>query len=235
MDMSETRRGLAVKEKITLNRVRRAMAKGMRASIETLALSQLSRELDLTLLQSVRREKANGNSRVSLNVLLMVAVARTLPNHPFLNAELVENQIVVYEPVNLGMAVNTPSGLIVTVIHNADQLTIEAMGRCIEQLAERARQGKIELPDIEGGTFTVSNLGMFGVDSGLALPRPPESAVLLLGAVRPRPVVLDGRVQIGETCWASLTYDHRFIDGALVAAFFDSLSNLLGEPQRLFA
>jgi len=232
--MSETRRGLAVKEKVTLNRVRRAMAKGMRTSVETLALSQLSRELDLTLLQSMRREKANGKSGVSLNVLLMAAVARTLPDHPFLNAELVDDQIVVYQPVNLGMAVTTPSGLIVTVIHNADQLTLEDMVRCIELLAERARQGKIELTDIEGGTFTVSNLGMFGVDSGLALPRPPESAVLLLGAVRPRPVALNGQVQIGQTCWASLTYDHRFIDGALVAAFFDGLSNLVGDPQRLF-
>jgi pyruvate dehydrogenase E2 component (dihydrolipoamide acetyltransferase) len=90
------------------------------------------------------------------------------------------------------MAVATPMGLMVVVILHADQLTLEALGLRIDALVEKSRNGKLELPDIEGGTFTVSNLGMFGVDSGFALPRPPESAVLLLGAVRPRPALVNG-------------------------------------------
>jgi pyruvate dehydrogenase E2 component (dihydrolipoamide acetyltransferase) len=211
------------------------MAKGMKVSVETLALSQVSRELDLTRLQAMRRERSGSDTKYSLNTLLMAAVARSLPAHPLLNAELVDNEIIVYEPVNLGMAVATPMGLVVGVIQHADRLSLDEMEGCIGTLASRARSGELALPDIEGGTFTVSNLGMYGVDSGLALPRPPESAVLLFGAARPRPVAIDGQVLVGETCWASLTYDHRFIDGALAAAFLADLSILLGDVQRLLA
>jgi pyruvate dehydrogenase E2 component (dihydrolipoamide acetyltransferase) len=233
--MSNTRRPLPVKENIPLNRLGKAMAKGMKASVETLALSQVSRELDLTGLQALRREKSTGGDKLSLNTLLMGAVARTLPNHKLLNAQLVENEVIVYAPINLGMAVATPLGLIVVVIQGADQLSIEAMGERIDALVERARLGKLELPDIEGGTFTVSNLGMYGVDSGFALPRPPESAVLLLGAVRPRPALVDGAFTARETCWAALTYDHRFIDGAIAGTFLQDLAGLLGEPEKLLA
>ncbi len=228
-------RQLPVKEKISLNRLGKAMARGMKASVETLALSQVSRELDLSRLQALRREKLTGGARLSLNTLLMGAVARTLPKHPLLNAELVENEIVVFEPVNLGMAVATPLGLMVVVIRQADQLTLEALGLRIDELVEKARNGKLELLDIEGGTFTVSNLGMFGVDSGFALPRPPESAVLLLGAVRPRPALVNGALESHETCWAALTYDHRFIDGATGGVFLQDLNDLLSEPERLLS
>ncbi|MDZ4159788.1 MAG: 2-oxo acid dehydrogenase subunit E2 [Anaerolineaceae bacterium] len=231
--MSETRRGLPVKEKIPLTHLRQVMAKGMKASVDSLALSQVSREMDLTHLQAMRREKFSSASKVSLNTLLMAAVARTLPAHPLLNAELAENEIIVYEPINLGMAVATSRGLIVTVICQADQLALEELGQRIEILAERARIGKIELPDVEGGTFTVSNLGIYGVDTGFALPRPPESAVLLWGAVRQRPAVINDQVKVRQTCWASLTYDHRFIDGVSGAAFLSDLNNLLDEPQQL--
>ncbi|NPV74937.1 MAG: 2-oxo acid dehydrogenase subunit E2 [Anaerolineae bacterium] len=231
--MTETVRGLAVKKKMPLNRVQKAMAKGMKASVETLALSQLSREMDVTGLQAVRKQRA-GVKALSLNTLIMAAVARTLPAHPFLNAELVENEIVVFEPVNLGMAVATQAGLIVPVIQNADVLSLQEMDQEINRLAERARSGKLELADIEGGTFTVSNLGMFGVDSGNPLPRPPESAILLFGAVRPRPWVVDAQIVVRETCWATLSYDHRFIDGATAAAYLADLSDLLAEPERLW-
>ncbi len=233
--MSDSRRPLPVKEAIPLNRLGRAMAKGMKASVETLALSQVSRELDLTSLQALRREKSNKGEKLSLNTLLMAAVARTLPDHKLLNAQLVENEVVVYAPINLGMAVATALGLIVAVIHGADQLDLNALGQRIDALVERARLGKLGLSDIEGGTFTVSNLGMYGVDSGFALPRPPESAVLLLGAARPRPALVDGALASRETCWAALTYDHRFIDGAIAGAFLKDLDSLLGMPERLLA
>jgi len=233
--MSETRRSLPVKEAIPLNRLGKAMAKGMKASVETLALSQVCRELDLTSLQALRREKSTGGNKLSLNTLLMAAVARTLPDHRLLNAQLVENEVVIYEPINLGMAVATPLGLVVVVIQGADQFSIDALGQRIDVLVEKARLGKLELPDIEGGTFTVSNLGMYGVDSGFALPRPPESAVLLLGAVRPRPALVDGALAARFTGWAALTYDHRFIDGAIAGAFLQDLNCLLEEPDRLLA
>ena len=227
-------RGLPVKQVIKLNRVQKAMAKGMKASLNELALSQISRELDFTELKSFRADLSReGTPKISINTLILSAVARVLPKNPYLNAQLVENEIVVFEPVNLGMAVATDFGLVVTVLRNADKLPLTEVAEKAAELAKRARAGKVTLEDIEGGTFTISNLGMLGVDTGIPIPRPPESAILLFGAVRPRPAVVNGEMLIRDTCWATLSYDHRFIDGALAAAFLRDLSELLNSPQVL--
>ena len=227
-------RGLPVKQVVKLNRIQKAMAKGMKASLMELALSQVSRELDFTSLKSFRENLLQQEiHRISLNALVMASVARALIKHPNLNAQLVENEIFVFEAVNLGMAVATDAGLVVTVLRDADKLSLEKISEKITDMASRARSGKIALEDIEGGTFTVSNLGMLGVDAGVPIPRPPESAIVLFGAVRPRPVALNGELAIRETCWVTLSYDHRFIDGAKAAAFLQDLSDLLNSPQEL--
>jgi pyruvate/2-oxoglutarate dehydrogenase complex dihydrolipoamide acyltransferase (E2) component len=232
--MTELVRGLVVRDRIPLNRIGKAMAKGMKASVDNLALSQVSKELDLEALQTLRRaELTETEPRISLNVLLMAAVANMLSEHPYLNAELKDNQVVLFEPVNLGMAVSTSDGLVVTVVQEADKLTISQLAATINDLGERAHSGQLGLSDIEGGTFTVSNLGMFGADSGMPIPRPPESAILLFGAVRPRAVVVEGQLLVHETCWATLTYDHRYVDGVTAARFMQGLSDLLEDPHKL--
>lgn len=221
-------RGLPVKQTLPLGRVRKVMAQTMRASVQTAALSQVTRELDLTEVQAARR--AGGPS---LNVYILAAVARVLPRHPLLNAELVENQVVVYAPVNLGMAVAVPDGLMVVVLKDAQAKSLTELAAASAELAERARAGKVTMPDIEGGTFTVSNLGMFGVDGGFPLPRPPEGAILLVGRVQPRPAVVDGAVVVRDQAWFSLTFDHRFIDGATAAAFLRDVQEALSRPEVL--
>jgi pyruvate dehydrogenase E2 component (dihydrolipoamide acetyltransferase) len=232
--MALSSRGLAIKQTIPLGIVRKAMARGMKASVTTAALSQISREVDVQALGELqRRSQAESGKSVSLNTLIMAAVARTLPRHPLLNAELQDDAILAYEPVNLGMAVAVPDGLIVVVIPDANKLPIDALAAAIEDRAGRARAGKLKMADIEGGTFTVSNLGMYGVDAGVPLPRPPESAILLVGAARPRPVVHEGQIVIRDVAWFSLSYDHRFIDGATGAAFLQDLQALLLEPGSL--
>jgi pyruvate dehydrogenase E2 component (dihydrolipoamide acetyltransferase) len=215
--------------------VRKAMARGMKASIAAAALSQISREVDVQALQELRRDRAAAGEDISLNALIMCAVARTLPRHPLLNAELQGDEILVYEPINLGMAVAIPDGLVVVVIPSADRLPAAEMARACEQLAQRARAGQLKMQDVEGGTFTVSNLGMYGVDTGFPLPRPPESAILLVGAVRPRPVAHEGQIAVRDVCWFSLTYDHRFIDGATAARFLQDLQELLLDAHPLVA
>src|SRR5579859_62261 len=225
-------RGLAVKQSIPLGRVRRVMAQSMRDSVQRAALSQIAREMDLTALGEARR--ALGGS-VSLNVFLLAAVARTLPRHPLLNAELVEDQVLVYEPVNLGMAVAVPDGLIVVVLRDAHRKSLPELAAAAAAVAARARSGKLGYADIEGGTFTVSNLGMYGVDSGFPLPRPPEGAILLVGRAQPRPAVVGGALTIRELAWFSLTFDHRFIDGAAAAAFLKDLDQTLAKPEGLSA
>jgi pyruvate dehydrogenase E2 component (dihydrolipoamide acetyltransferase) len=206
----------------------------MKASVENAALSQVSREIDLTPLQTLRREKlAEAQPRVSLNTLIMVAVARTLPHHPLLNAELVERDILIYDPVNLGMAVAAPEGLVVVVVPAAHTLTLFELAAAIESLVERARIGAITLPDVEGGTFTVTNLGMYGIDGGFPLPRPPEGAILLVGAARLKPAVINGQIVSRDIAWFNLTFDHRFIDGTAAAAFLQDLNNLMAAPDSL--
>lgn len=221
-----------MKERLPLGRVRRVMAKSMRHSVERAALSQISRQLDLTQVQQFRRSKPDGG-QFSLNTYLLAAVARTLPAHPLLNAELVESQILVYEQINLGMAIAVPEGLVVAVIRDADRKSLVELAERSEKLANRALQQKLTLPDIEGGTFTVSNLGMFGVDAAFPLPRPPESAILLVGRAKPAPAAIQRQIVIRDLAWFSLTYDHRFIDGATGAAFLEDLQASLQNPEAL--
>ena len=229
---SRSPRGLPIRQIIPLGRVRRAMAQHMRQSVTQGALSQISREVDLTEVQT-RRAKSPEEWPHSLNVYLMAAVARILPQHPLLNAELAEDGILVYEPVNLGMAIAVTDGLIVAVIHEANRKTIDELAMKADDLAERARQGKLSYADIEGGTFTFSNLGMYDIDGAFPLPRPPEAAILLAGRTRPQPEVLGGEICVREMAWFNLTYDHRFIDGAAGARFLQDLQALLLDPDIL--
>lgn len=232
--MAESPRGLPVKETIRLKSIRKVMAQTMKASVDNAALSQISREIDVTALQTLRREKLmDAQPRVSLNTLVMSAVARTLPHHPLLNAELVARDILVYNTINLGMAVATPGGLIVVVVPKADELPLSELAAAIESLVERTRSGTLTMEDVEGGTFTVSNLGMYGVDGGFPLPRPPEGAILLVGEARAKPAVVEGQIAIRDIAWFSLTYDHRFIDGATAATFLRDLNNLIAAPESL--
>jgi pyruvate dehydrogenase E2 component (dihydrolipoamide acetyltransferase) len=225
-------RGLPVKQVIPLGRLRRAMAQHMRQSVAQGALSQISRQVDLTEIQTRRRELPNEWPH-SLNVYLLAAVSKILPQHPLLNAELVEDRILVNDLVNVGMAIAVSEGLIVAVIHEADRKTIDELAECAEDLATRARLGKLTYEDIEGGTFTFSNLGMFDIDGAFPLPRPPEAAILLVGRTRPRPEVINGEICVCEMAWFNLTYDHRFIDGATGARFLQDLQDLLLGPDTL--
>jgi pyruvate dehydrogenase E2 component (dihydrolipoamide acetyltransferase) len=224
-------RGLPVKEALPLGRVRRVMAATMRDSVGRAALSQVTREIDLSAVQAARQ--AAGERRFSLNTYLLAAAARALPQHPLLNAELVEDKVLVYEPVNLGMAVAVPEGLIVTVIADAGKKSLPELAAAADDLAARARAGKLALADIEGGTFTISNLGMFGVDGGFPLPRPPEGAILLVGRARPQPALIDGTLTTRDYAWFSLTFDHRFIDGAAAASFLQTMQDTLVNLARL--
>jgi pyruvate dehydrogenase E2 component (dihydrolipoamide acetyltransferase) len=158
-------------------------------------------------------------------------VARTLRQHPLLNAELVDNQILVYDVVNLGMAVSVPDGLVVVVVPNADTLTLSELDAALRDRAERARAGKLTLADVEGGTFSVSNLGMYGIDGGFPIPRPPESGILLVGAAQSKPVAYEGQIVLREMARFSLNFDHRFIDGATAAAFLHSLNAMMTDAQ----
>lgn len=228
---TQVHRGLPVRQILTLGRVRAVMVHAMKDSVQRAALSQVTRELDLTAVQAARQ--AAGEQRVSLNVYLLAAVARILPQNPLFNAELVDDRILVFDRVNLGLAISVPDGLVVAVIPNADRQSLDELASAAQDLAQRARSGKLRLPDIEGGTFTVSNLGMFGVDGGFPIPRPPEGAILLVGRARVRAEWIEGAWVPRQQALFSLTFDHRFIDGAAAAHFLQDLQAALDHPEGL--
>jgi pyruvate dehydrogenase E2 component (dihydrolipoamide acetyltransferase) len=227
MTTQDTHRGIPVKQTTPLSRVRKMMAQSMDESVRRAALSQVTREMDLSAVQAARA--VAGEQRHSFNTYIMAAVARALPNHPLLNAELVGGAVVTFAGVNLGMAVAATDGLVVTVIRDADKKSRDDLAAAANDLATRARAGKLKLPDIEGGTFTVSNLGMFGIDGGFPLPRPPEGAILLVGRVRSQPALVNDKLIERPLAWFSLTFDHRFIDGAAAAMFLQEVQDQLAE------
>ena len=232
--MEKSSRGLPVKTTLKLNHLRKQMRKSMKASVDDAVLAQVSREIDVSNLQAMRRTKfANSTPRVSLNTLVMAAVTRKLMGHPLLNAELVDDEIRIISPINLGMAVAVPEGLMWVVIPDAQNLNLVKMALAIEDCISRARNGQVTSTDFEPSTFTVSNLGMYEVDAGFPRPRPPEGAMLLVGQARPKPAVVDGQVAVREIAWFSLSFDHRFIDGAAAAAFLKDLNELIQHPEEL--
>ncbi len=214
-----------------LTRLQRAMVKSMTTAVSTAALSQVVREIDMS---AVAADRDARSPRHSINTYVLAAVAVCLGDHPMLNGRLEQGSVVVADRVNLGLAVSVPEGLVVPVIHGADQLCFEDLDAAAAAAAEKARTGKLSFDDVEGGTFTVSNLGMFGIDGGFAIPPQPQGAILLVGRVREQFVADDqGAPILRPMCWFGLTFDHRFIDGASAARLLLSVDAALGDAQLL--
>jgi len=157
--------------------------------------------------------------QVSYTAILVEAVAKALVEHAIINSTLDENQIKIFEDVNVGLAVATEYGLVVPVIHNANKKSVKEIDTAIKELTEKARQGKLAKEELTGGTFTLTNLGMYGVEFFTPIINPPEAAILGVGKIAEKPVVINGRVEVKPIMMLSLSYDHRIVDGAPAAAF----------------
>lgn len=170
--------------------------------------------------------------KISFNTLLIKLVAECLNLFPNINISLTRDGILEHEAINIGIAVDTERGLMVPVIKNARHLTLVETQALLQTLAKSAQEGRSSLKDLEGGTFTITNLGAYGIDAFTPIINPPESAILGVGRILPRPVGVDGNVVLRETVVLSLTFDHRLIDGAPAARFLQKLSELLAKPQQ---
>jgi pyruvate dehydrogenase E2 component (dihydrolipoamide acetyltransferase) len=161
------------------------------------------------------------------------AVVKALKENPLLNSVWVGDEVYVVEDVSLGIAVASDEGLVVPVIPNADKKTIPEFAKIRKNVVSRAREGKASAQDFIGGTFTITNLGMFGVDYFTPIINPPENAILGIGQVCEKPVVLDGKIQARTLMPLSLSFDHRVIDGAPAAVFLKRVKELLENPKSL--
>jgi pyruvate dehydrogenase E2 component (dihydrolipoamide acetyltransferase) len=183
-------------------------------------------------------KRANGEEKVapekvSINDLIVKACAIALTRVPECNAQFSPEAILVFKRVDISVAVAVPDGLVTPVIRNADSKSVVGIAREIRELAGRARSKKLLPEEMANGTFSISNLGMFGIDSFSAVINPPEGAILAVGQLRDEPVVKDGRVVAGKKLALTLSCDHRVVDGAVGAAFLAELRALLERPMRV--
>jgi len=217
---------------VELNEVRRITARRMSESVRTIPQFSVSVESDagslMRTLEEVRTKGGESIPRVSLTALWVYLVGQVLPRHPLANARFDGERVLLFETVNLAVAVATPRGLVAPVIHAAERLTLSEAARQLEEAAGRAREGKLTPGDVSGATFTLSNLGMFGVGSFVPLVNPPQSAILGVGMVRTASLgLLEGETRPVQTVTLTLAADHRVMDGADAARFLGDLKSAI--------
>jgi len=223
-------------ERVPLSQIRKVTARRL-TEAALVPVFQLTTVLDASRLNELRGEinsrLAEQGIKVSVTDLIVRAVAVALRAHPEVNASFGGDAILRHAHVNVGVAVALEDGLVVPVVKDADRKSVTAIGAEIKDLAARARAGRLKLDEMTGGTFSVSNLGMYGIDAFTAVLNPPEAAILAVGSTVDEAVVVDGEVQVRPRTRLTLTVDHRVLDGAGAAAFLRELTDLLAEPLRI--
>ena len=222
---------------VPLTGMRKIIANRMRQSQQEMAQTDMRMDVDMTNMVSFRKQinqKLTGvGIKVSYVDLLSAACARALAEHPQANASLEADGIHYRNYAHIGIAVDAERGLVVPVIRDADILSIPAIAAKSKELIDKARKGTLRPDDMQGGTFTISNLGMFEVDSFTAIVNPPETCILAVGRIADRPVVVDGQIVVRPMMNLCLSYDHRIIDGAPAAKFLQCIKHYLENPVWL--
>ncbi len=225
---------------VPLAGMRQRIAERMTSSFHDAPHISLMVEADASALETARQHlgamaETDAAGKVTLTVLLVKIVAWALRRNPYVNASLLDDQIHLWQDVNVGVATALPDGLIVPVVHQADKLSIRDLTLTLADLTARAKASKLELADVQHPTFTISNLGMFGIRQFRAIINPPESAILAVGALVRKPVVINDRDEIAVRPILTLTLsaDHRVIDGAVAAVFLRDLVQGIEAPALL--
>ncbi len=222
-------------EDFPLTPMRETIARRMSQSAQTVPHFYLVREIDMDGAMALREElNALGHEpKISVNDLVVKACAYALERIPRVNSSFQGDRIRVYKRIDIGVAVSIEDGLLTPVIRHVSSKTIGQIANEGRQLAERARQKKLKPEEYTGGTFTVSNLGMYGIDQFSAVINPPEGAILAVGTVQKKPVVKGDQVAVAQRMRVTLSCDHRVVDGALGAQFLQALAEALERPARL--
>jgi pyruvate dehydrogenase E2 component (dihydrolipoamide acetyltransferase) len=220
-----------------LSRMRQTIARRMSESKGPVPHFYLTSEIEMT--EALRaRQAANAllddAQKLSINDLVLKAVALALRKFPNLNAAYAGDRVQLFSEINIGIAVALEGGLVVPVIRNCDQKSLPQIAQEAKDLASRARSGHLRPEELEGGTFTVSNLGMYDVESFIAIINPPQAGILAVGSVLRRPAVKDDQIVITDLMKVTLSADHRVTDGAEGARFLQEVKRLLQNPMSLF-
>jgi pyruvate dehydrogenase E2 component (dihydrolipoamide acetyltransferase) len=213
---------------IPLKGIRKTIAENMVYSYRTAPQVTVTMDVDMTEVSRIRKE-----TEISYNAFFSKAAAKALEEYSEVNSTLKEDCIKILKDINIGIAVATQSGLIVPVIHNATEFSFRELTKIIEELVTKARKGELAIGDVTRGTFTITNLGMFGVDAFTPIITPRQTAILGIGKINEKPVVIKGQIGIRSMTTLSLSFDHRVVDGALAAQFLQRIKEFLENPNHL--
>lgn len=225
--------------RIPLRGIRRTMVASMTSSLQVpQAMGWLEADITGTieLLDSLRDRREFAGLRVSPLLVFAKAACLAIVRHPEINSklDLARDELVVYDDVNLGIAAATPRGLVVPNVKRANEMNLVELAQALNGLVVTARDGRLTPADSSNGTFTITNIGVFGIDGGAPIPTPGESAILCMGTIRRRPWVVgeddDERLEIRSVCTISLSFDHRVIDGELASRFLADVATILEDP-----
>lgn len=222
--------------KVPLTKLRSAIARRMVESKTSVPHFYVTSEIDMGPVMELRKklnELLGDTAKLSVNDFLVKAAALALREFPGLNASFNGDHLVRHGHVNIGNAVSVEAGLLTVVVQDADVKSLAQISNEVKAMAARAREGKVKPEDVDGATFTISNLGMYDVDSFVAIINPPDAAILAVGSAAQVPVVVDGALAVGWRMKATLSADHRVTDGAAAAQFMQVLKKKLEEPLRL--
>jgi pyruvate dehydrogenase E2 component (dihydrolipoamide acetyltransferase) len=223
-------------ETVQLTKLRQAIARRMTESTTTVPHFYVTHEYKMDALLDMRKqinEYLPDNEKISVNDFIVKAVALTLRQFPNLNASFAGDKVIRHGAVNVGVAVSVEGGLLTVVNQNTDQKPLRQISLEVKGMVARVREGKVKPSDIEGSTFSVSNMGMYDVESFSAIINPPEAGILAVGSAMEVPVVEDGEIKPGWRMKATISIDHRVSDGAEGARFMQVLAKYLEEPLRL--
>ncbi len=221
---------------VPTTKLRQAIGRRLVESKTTIPHFYVTHEYKMDALMDMRKQinaYLPDNEKVSVNDFILKATALSLRQFPNLNATIKGNEITQFGDVNVGVAVTVPGGLMTVVVKNTDQKSLRQISGEVKAMAGRAREGKVKPDDVDGSTFSTSNLGMYDVEDFIAIINPPEAAILAISSAREVPVVEDGQIKAGWRMKATISVDHRVSDGAEAAQFMQKLAEFLENPVRM--
>ncbi|HHL22414.1 MAG TPA: 2-oxoglutarate dehydrogenase complex dihydrolipoyllysine-residue succinyltransferase, partial [Aliiroseovarius sp.] len=228
----------AREERVRMTRLRKTIARRLKEAQETAAILTTYNEVDMSQIMELRSEykdlflKKHG-VKLGFMSFFVKACVHALNEVPDVNAEIAGDEIIYKHYVNMGVAVGTPNGLVVPVIHDAQDMSFHAIEQKIAELGKKARDGKLSMADMQGGTFTISNGGVYGSLMSSPILNPPQSGILGMHKIQDRPVVVGGEIVIRPMMYLALSYDHRIVDGKGAVTFLVRVKEALEDPRRL--
>jgi len=233
---STTHQSASAYTEVPVSQMRKVIAKRLSESLFTAPHFYLTMSINMDAAVDARTKlNADGKTKISFNDMVVKAAALALKQHPKVNSSWLGDVIRYNNYINIGIAVAVDEGLLVPVVRNADTLSFSQIGVQVKDYAQKAKDKKLQPSDWEGNTFTISNLGMFGIEEFTAIINPPDSCILAVGGISQVPVVKNGTIVPGNVMKVTLSCDHRVVDGATGAAFLQTLKSLLEEPLRMLA